>query len=465
MYSLLATSINETIATLFDLRARMLKTAIITGMLSDTSKDDRWTSSVKGVRGFFKEILRIILGNLIKEKEIKKIGHKFFDNPVIKNYGSSRIFPLPSYIPTKNFSTVLIEELKKEFDFRLHEIAQNKFKNQTSTAVTIASITQDLQNSSDSFKLAELFKLYKNSYINGISTLSIPIIDSETCMILEMHLRESVYDIVKFSEKIENWFDDSMNRVGGWYKRQAQTIVFLIGLLLAITFNVDIIQIAGKLSVDKDARDKLVQSSIQAVDKYKDDPRVKKTTLKDGTFIYDTTITGIQNNDSIFKSYNKKIATVNKMLKNEIDSTNDILAVGWGDYGKKRDGEKVLLKYRKPGCCRKKIITESELVDSKSRQHVLDSIYDKHWIKYKVGYIVKESAHGKKLLGYLILAFAVSIGAPFWFDLLSKLIKIRGSGKKEGDGNPATSSTTAAAQLPVNITVNTSSQSGEEAVG
>jgi hypothetical protein len=33
------------------------------------------------------------------------------------------------------------------------------------------------------------------------------------------------------------------------------------------------------------------------------------------------------------------------------------------------------------------------------------------------------------ILGWLITAFAVSLGAPFWFDLLNKFINVRASGK------------------------------------
>jgi hypothetical protein len=33
------------------------------------------------------------------------------------------------------------------------------------------------------------------------------------------------------------------------------------------------------------------------------------------------------------------------------------------------------------------------------------------------------------LLGWLITAFAVSLGAPFWFDLLNKFVNVRASGK------------------------------------
>ena len=31
-------------------------------------------------------------------------------------------------------------------------------------------------------------------------------------------------------------------------------------------------------------------------------------------------------------------------------------------------------------------------------------------------------------LGWIITALAISLGAPFWFDLLNKLVKFRGTG-------------------------------------
>ena len=36
----------------------------------------------------------------------------------------------------------------------------------------------------------------------------------------------------------------------------------------------------------------------------------------------------------------------------------------------------------------------------------------------------------KKIVGLSITIFAISLGAPFWFDILNKLVNIRGSGKK-----------------------------------
>ncbi|HEX5170601.1 MAG TPA: hypothetical protein VFW11_15600, partial [Cyclobacteriaceae bacterium] len=37
---------------------------------------------------------------------------------------------------------------------------------------------------------------------------------------------------------------------------------------------------------------------------------------------------------------------------------------------------------------------------------------------------------GTKLLGWIISAYAITIGAPFWFDMLKKVIQIRNAGVK-----------------------------------
>lgn len=47
-----------------------------------------------------------------------------------------------------------------------------------------------------------------------------------------------------------------MDRATGWYKRQAQKILMVIGLVLAISFNVDTIAIVSKLSKDPKAADR-----------------------------------------------------------------------------------------------------------------------------------------------------------------------------------------------------------------
>jgi hypothetical protein len=65
------------------------------------------------------------------------------------------------------------------------------------------------------------------------------------------------------------------------------------------------------------------------------------------------------------------------------------------------------------------------------------------------------------MLGFLITAFAICLGAPFWFDLLSKVVKIRSTGTKEnGKGVDAEKSNSTS---PVTVQVN--NQNVEEAIG
>jgi hypothetical protein len=41
-------------------------------------------------------------------------------------------------------------------------------------------------------------------------------------------------DIAAVRANIENWYNGSMDRVSGWYKRRAQAITLLIGFVVAV---------------------------------------------------------------------------------------------------------------------------------------------------------------------------------------------------------------------------------------
>jgi hypothetical protein len=48
---------------------------------------------------------------------------------------------------------------------------------------------------------------------------------------------------------------------------------------------------------------------------------------------------------------------------------------------------------------------------------------------YVLGVSKEAKFTGWTILGWLITAFAISLGAPFWFDLLNKLMQVRNSVK------------------------------------
>jgi hypothetical protein len=66
-------------------------------------------------------------------------------------------------------------------------------------------------------------------------------------------------------EKVEHWFDDTMARVGGWYKRMAQQIIFALGLLLCVALNADAIMIVRELWSDEALRRAIVAEAEMKV--------------------------------------------------------------------------------------------------------------------------------------------------------------------------------------------------------
>jgi hypothetical protein len=60
-------------------------------------------------------------------------------------------------------------------------------------------------------------------------------------------IRQGGTDLTDFETRLQNWFDQSMDRVSGIYKRWSQLISFILGGLLAFVFQVDAIRIASGL--------------------------------------------------------------------------------------------------------------------------------------------------------------------------------------------------------------------------
>ena len=61
-------------------------------------------------------------------------------------------------------------------------------------------------------------------------------------------------DVGKFRESIEHWFDDTMDRVSGWYRRWAQWWTIVLAIVVAIGLNVDAIRVANRLADDATVR-------------------------------------------------------------------------------------------------------------------------------------------------------------------------------------------------------------------
>jgi len=69
-----------------------------------------------------------------------------------------------------------------------------------------------------------------------------------------------------FVLRLRSWYDELMERAVGWYKRSAQVWLFAIGLALAVGLNVDTLQYSARLSCDGLLRGMLVDEAAKFAD-------------------------------------------------------------------------------------------------------------------------------------------------------------------------------------------------------
>lgn len=179
---------------------------------------------------------------------------------------------------------------------------------------------------------------------------------------------------------VGEWADRSLTVLGGKYKRYLQTISFWIGLAVAIGLNIDTITLTEQLYRDRDTRDATVSLGVQITE---------STSQK--TFNHCLSLTPQQ----------RKADTACAPLTGLVDAVqgrNDSLGklpIGWSE--RPDDKESSPASWLPPAVWR--------------------------W--------------GSRGLGWVLTALAISLGAPFWFDLLNKVVNLRhGMGKPEAAKKP-----------------------------
>ena len=74
-------------------------------------------------------------------------------------------------------------------------------------------------------------------------------------------IRAAGGSVDKLEAEFAQWFEDSMDRLSGWYKRNVQVVLFILGLAVAAGFNVNSLEIARVLWTQPLLRDAVVQSA------------------------------------------------------------------------------------------------------------------------------------------------------------------------------------------------------------
>ncbi len=201
--------------------------------------------------------------------------------------------------------------------------------------------------------------------------------------------------------KTEDWFNASMDRLSGEFKRRGQVWTLLIAFILAVFLNVDSIQIARSMWREPTVRQVLVAQADQIqypVEIAASDPQQAMSQFL-----------------KYFEGLNLPLGWKFVPLGTTAGTGTAPIpsvqcsfqpAVGSSVFGIRFDRALNLWLYRIEAGCYRPLDTQ-------------DATNGWAWM-------------GLKVLGILLSALAALQGAPFWFDILKKMVNIRGSGS-----NPA----------------------------
>jgi hypothetical protein len=69
---------------------------------------------------------------------------------------------------------------------------------------------------------------------------------------------DAAKDLDDFKKRVDRWYEEAMDRVGGWYKRFTRSIMLVVGIALVLLLNADSINIATTLWREAPIRDAAV---------------------------------------------------------------------------------------------------------------------------------------------------------------------------------------------------------------
>lgn len=211
---------------------------------------------------------------------------------------------------------------------------------------------------SSDFALALLGSLDPHNPVPGMDEVTTSVRDlpdSNLKTALLVALSTAGTDVDKLRSNIANWFDNSMDRLSGAYKRNLKFISIIIGLAVAVIFNADTLKVGTTLWTDNALRAQIVQAAQGMIQKT---PQPAAST--------DQTQSLKSLEDAFTEANNHALP----------------LPIGWK-----------CTTAEFPAC-----------------------------LETGIGWWTP--------VGWFITGLAFSLGAPFWFDLLSMFMNLRGAGVK-----------------------------------
>ncbi|MFM9960645.1 MAG: hypothetical protein ACKV2Q_05410 [Planctomycetaceae bacterium] len=246
---------------------------------------------------------------------------------------------------------------------------------------------------------------------------------SETQRALLAMIDGSKNDLEVARQKVEQWFDDTMEQASAWYQRKANTILFLIAGVVCIALNVDSIAIGSALWHDDKLRDVVFKAAQAEVQHDVKTAEAEAATAKANAIAKEKTA-DIAKAAEIANANPEEKATVAKKVATDAESAAKTANEAAESATKRVEQKQEELTPKKE--------FEKTLKAVSTRQSQLISLeIPMGWSKEKVELFFSASVRPlETVVGWIVTIVAVSLGAPFWFDALNKLVNFRAAANK-----------------------------------
>jgi hypothetical protein len=205
-------------------------------------------------------------------------------------------------------------------------------------------------------------------------------------------LDEAQGDTDKARRNIEEWYDGMMDRVSGWYKRYTSVMMLLLGFVVAAILNIDTVNIANALAHDSALRSAIVGAAERRMA---------------------APLPAVEENTNPDQEAADRLAS--EALRRAYADVSTIgLPIGWVRVVDSNASRRVPSP---PGLLAELDAALASLVPPSTNREDRRRAPDTAG-----GWILK-------IIGIVLTGFAVSQGAPFWFDILNKFMVIRSTVK------------------------------------
>ena len=107
-----------------------------------------------------------------------------------------------------------------------------------------------------------------------------PVAVNPNTVLLLQSLLLGTKDVADQKKRLEDWFDGSMDRISGWYKRKANLFLWIIGIAVCIAVNADSISLTKTFWNDPTLRAATVTAATEHIKNAPKEERTSTTTAK-----------------------------------------------------------------------------------------------------------------------------------------------------------------------------------------